>query len=134
MHATHSRCFSSRILSSFLPLPLSSQALAECRAAIQSDAALDDLRDATLARYLRHNSWHVEPAIKQMKEYLVSEARSNAQERQRCDEAKRSTHPQISAELIMSAVRLRMLSLCRLGARLRTSTTSWQRRISPLCA
>ena len=38
-----------------------------------NDADLDDLRDATLARYLRHNSWHVAPAVKQMQEYIVSE-------------------------------------------------------------
>jgi len=46
-------------------------ALAECRAAVSNDADLDDLRDATLARYLRHNSWSVAPAVKQMKEYLA---------------------------------------------------------------
>jgi hypothetical protein len=45
--------------------------LAECRAAVSNDADLDDLRDATLARYLRHNSWSVAPAVKQMKEYLA---------------------------------------------------------------
>jgi len=45
--------------------------LGECRAAINGDAELDDLRDATLARYLRHNIWVVEPAVKQMKEYLA---------------------------------------------------------------
>jgi hypothetical protein len=37
--------------------------LAECRAAVSNDADLDDLRDATLARYLRHNSWTVAPAV-----------------------------------------------------------------------
>jgi hypothetical protein len=56
------------------------QVLAECRAAIQGDAELDDLRDATLARYLRHNSWVVEPAIKQMKEYLVSQQAGSSTE------------------------------------------------------
>jgi len=45
-------------------------ALNVVRKQIAGDAALDDLRDATWARYLRHNSWRVEPAIKQMKEYL----------------------------------------------------------------
>jgi len=47
------------------------QVLAECRSAIAGDADLDDLRDATLVRYLRHNSWSVEPAVAQMKEYLA---------------------------------------------------------------
>jgi hypothetical protein len=56
------------------------QVLAECRAAIQGDAELDDLRDATLARYLRHNSWVVEPAVKQMKEYLAWRKREKIDE------------------------------------------------------
>jgi len=47
------------------------QALGECRRLIADDADLNDMRDATLARYLRHNSWQVEPAIKQLKEYLA---------------------------------------------------------------
>lgn len=47
--------------------------LDETRAAIANDAELDNLRDATLARYLRNNSWVQEPAIKQLKEYLVSQ-------------------------------------------------------------
>jgi len=45
------------------------QALAECRRLVEA-TELDDLRDATLARYLRAKSWQVEPAIQQMKEYL----------------------------------------------------------------
>jgi len=47
------------------------QALNECRRHIADDADLNDMRDATLARYLRHNSWSVEPALKQLKEYLA---------------------------------------------------------------
>lgn len=54
-----------------------SEALATCRAAIADDPALDDLRDATLARYLRHNSWAVDPAIKQMREYLAWRKNNN---------------------------------------------------------
>jgi len=57
-----------------VPLGLSDheqQVLNETRAAIANDSELDNLRDATLARYLRHNSWVSEPAIKQLKEYLA---------------------------------------------------------------
>lgn len=46
------------------------KALAECRAAVADDAALNDLRDATLARFLRNNSWSVAPALQQLREYL----------------------------------------------------------------
>jgi len=47
------------------------QVLSECRAAVADDADLDDLRDATLARFLRHNSWSVAPAVKQLREYMA---------------------------------------------------------------
>ena len=47
------------------------QVLDETRAAVAGDADLSKFRDATLARYLRHNSWVAEPAIKQMKTYMV---------------------------------------------------------------
>jgi len=46
------------------------QALDECRHTVADDAELNDMRDATLARYLRANKWQVEPAVKQLKEYL----------------------------------------------------------------
>jgi hypothetical protein len=61
-----------RILSCISRVFVCVQALNECRRLIADDADLNDLRDATLARYLRHNSWNVEPAIQQLKEYLVS--------------------------------------------------------------
>lgn len=57
-----------------VPLGLSDheqKVLDETRAAIASDAELDNLRDATLARFLRHNSWVQEPAVKQLKEYMA---------------------------------------------------------------
>lgn len=63
-----------------VPLKLSeaeTEALSQCRAAIASDAALDDLRDATLVRFLRNNSFAVQPAITQMKEYLKWRADNN---------------------------------------------------------
>lgn len=47
------------------------QALNECRRLIADDAELDDLRDWTLVRFLRNNSFAVQPAIDQMKTYLV---------------------------------------------------------------
>jgi len=50
--------------------------LAECRAAV-AGTELDDLRDATLARFLRNNSWVVEPSISQMKAYLRWRADNN---------------------------------------------------------
>jgi hypothetical protein len=56
------------------------QALAECRSLISGDSDLSDLRDATLARYLRHNSWVVEPAVKQLKEYLAWRKREKIDE------------------------------------------------------
>jgi len=44
--------------------------LDEARVATANDVEINDLRDATLARYLRVNKWKVEPALQQLREYL----------------------------------------------------------------
>jgi hypothetical protein len=56
-----------------VPLELNNNqtnALNECRKLSAGDADIEDLRDATLCRFLRHNDWKAAPSITQMKEYL----------------------------------------------------------------
>jgi len=63
-----------------LPLnlqPNEDEALASCRSLVAADEDLKNFRDATLARFLRHQSWQVEPAIKQMKEYVTWRKENN---------------------------------------------------------
>jgi len=65
-----------------VPLGLSDaeqRALDETRVKTAHDAEINDLRDATLTRYLRFNKWHADPAIKQLKEYLAWRKSNNVE-------------------------------------------------------